>query len=262
MHAAHFPALFLPFSLLIAQQAEAASTTSAEYTKDDTFRDSILNVTNTYRKQHNATSLEWNETLADFAKDWSDDCKFEHSGGPYGENLASGYPNASASVIAWGEERKEYDFRDGEFSTATGHFTQLVWKNTTQVGCSRTECNAGQTGGHGDAPGWYVVCEYALAGNVIGAFVENVQEQSGGGEEEECPMGAEDSSFVRVPIIAGANSDEGTSFSPKGINDITTFKNLLLALSPLIITSFTQRILDVYPDDPSVEVLPAPTLAI
>lgn len=72
-------------------------------------------------------------------------------------------------------------------STATGHFTQLVWKNTTQVGCSRKECNAGQQGGHGDAPGWYVVCEYAPAGNVIGAFVDNVQEQTGG---EECPMGA------------------------------------------------------------------------
>jgi hypothetical protein len=36
-------------------------------------------------------------------------------GGPTGENLASGYPNVSASVIAWGHERVDYDFDAGEF---------------------------------------------------------------------------------------------------------------------------------------------------
>jgi hypothetical protein len=42
------------------------------------------------------------------------------------------------------------------YRSATGHFTQLVWRNTTTVGCARTECNGGQKGGNGDAPGWYV----------------------------------------------------------------------------------------------------------
>lgn len=76
----------------------------------------ILNVTNLYRQQHNASQLSWNESLAEYAKDWSEDCKFEHSGGPLGENLASGYPNVTASVEAWGNERKDYDFKKGEFS--------------------------------------------------------------------------------------------------------------------------------------------------
>lgn len=80
-----------------------------------------------------------------------------------------------------------------------------MWKNTTQVGCSRKECNGGQEGGKGDAPGWYLVCEYSPAGNVIGAFVDNVQEkvpqdeQPEGpsdpsvpeDEEEECMLGAD-----------------------------------------------------------------------
>ena len=52
---------------------------SEDYTKDDLFKATILNVTNTYRKQHNATALKWNDTLADFAEDWSKKCDFEHS---------------------------------------------------------------------------------------------------------------------------------------------------------------------------------------
>lgn len=56
-----------------------AQEASAEYTDDDVFQQAVLNVTNTYRKQHNATSLAWNESLAEYAKEWSERCEFEHS---------------------------------------------------------------------------------------------------------------------------------------------------------------------------------------
>ncbi|KAF2134048.1 PR-1-like protein [Dothidotthia symphoricarpi CBS 119687] len=164
--------LYQGATLISAQQQS-----STDYTDDADFRDAILNGTNTYRKQHNATDLVWNDTLAEYANEWSQDCKFDHSNGPYGENLASGFPSASEAIVGWGEERVNYDFEKGDFSMDAGHFTQLVWKSTTQVGCSRTECNGGEDGGKGDAPGWYVVCEYSPSGNVIGEFVENVQEQ-------------------------------------------------------------------------------------
>lgn len=49
-------------------------------------------------------------------------------------------------------------------------FTQLIWKNSTQLGCGRTNC-AGQNG----VPGWFVVCEFSPRGNVVGMFEENVQ---------------------------------------------------------------------------------------
>lgn len=94
---------------------------------------------------------------------------------PSGENLAAGYPNVSAAVISWGAERDRYNFHRGDYSTATGHFTQLVWRATQTVGCARSFCNAGAEGGKGTAPGWFVVCEYWPGGNVIGAFGENVQ---------------------------------------------------------------------------------------
>jgi uncharacterized protein YkwD len=142
-----------------------------EFNDTELFTSAVLNSTNTYRSQHNASDVTWNDTLADFASDYLEegDCEFEHSGGPYGENLAMGYGNATASVEAWGNERDEYDFDDGEFSTETGHFTQLVWKNTTDVGCGRRLCGTS---------GWFLVCEYWPPGNVIGEFVDQVQSRA------------------------------------------------------------------------------------
>ena len=110
--------LFTSSSFTTAQTSQDSTSVSTEYTNDDTFQNTILDVTNLYRRQHNASQLAWNNTLAEQAKDWSEDCKFEHSGGPSGENLASGYPNVTASVEAWGDEREEYDFDKGDFSYA------------------------------------------------------------------------------------------------------------------------------------------------
>ncbi|OBT77832.1 hypothetical protein VF21_03233 [Pseudogymnoascus sp. 05NY08] len=145
---------------------------SAEYTSPRAFQRAILDTHNFYRKEHNASALAWNRTSAAYAADWAEACEFEHSHGPTGENLAAGYPNATSSIDAWGTERTSYDFKKSEFSHETGHFTQVVWKDTTTVGCGRRECD-----GKGGSPGWYVVCEYYPPGNVIGAFEENVQEQ-------------------------------------------------------------------------------------
>ncbi|ELR02131.1 hypothetical protein VC83_06969 [Pseudogymnoascus destructans] len=152
--------------------AATPAAPSTEYTSPRAFRRAILDTHNFYRKDHNASALAWNGTSAAYAAEWAEACEFEHSGGPSGENLAAGYPNATSSIDAWGTERSEYDFKKAEFSHETGHFTQVVWKDTTSVGCGRRECD-----GKGGSPGWYVVCEYYPPGNVIGAFEENVQEQ-------------------------------------------------------------------------------------
>ncbi|KAF8888246.1 CAP domain-containing protein [Infundibulicybe gibba] len=57
------------------------------------------------------------------------------------------------------------------FSSATGHFTQVVWKGTTQVACAVANCGAGTI--FSQASG-YVVCRYSPPGNVIGQFPQNV----------------------------------------------------------------------------------------
>lgn len=49
------------------------------YTSPEVFRDTILSSSNTYRKEHNASDLVWNETLTRYAKDWAEGCKWKHS---------------------------------------------------------------------------------------------------------------------------------------------------------------------------------------
>lgn len=145
------------------------------------FRSAVLNSTNFYRGEHNASDVTWNKTLAAYADDYledNDDCDFEHSGGAYGENLAMGYPNVTASVEGWGNERKDYNFKKGKFSEDTGHFTQLVWKDTTDVGCGRRLCGE---------RGWFLVCEYWPRGNVVGSFTEEVQKEESMGVVMERP---------------------------------------------------------------------------
>lgn len=35
-----------------------------------------------------------------------------------------------------------YDFNKPGFSLATGHFAQLVWASTREVGCAAVECDS------------------------------------------------------------------------------------------------------------------------
>ncbi|KAF1983101.1 carboxylesterase family protein-like protein [Aulographum hederae CBS 113979] len=66
-------------------------------------------------------------------------------------------------------------------------------------------------------------------------------------------IGLAEGAFVQVPIISGTNSDEGTSFGPRGVDTTDDFFNYLVtdqtprAVSP----EFAEKILEAYPDDPS-----------
>jgi uncharacterized protein YkwD len=71
-------------------------------------------------------------------------------------------------VGAWNAEVSSYN----PSNPVPSHFTQVVWKATTQVGCAVNTCN-GIFAGFGAAQ--YYVCEYSVQGNVIGEFGTNVQ---------------------------------------------------------------------------------------
>lgn len=127
---------------------------------------------NRVRAKHCAKPLTWSTKLAQVAQQWANTmrdrgCAFEHSNGKYGENLAGGTAgtlDAGAVVGMWYDEVSQYRFPNGGFSMKTGHFTQVVWRGTTQVGCGRSSCNGMD----------YFVCEYDPPGNWEGKYRDNV----------------------------------------------------------------------------------------
>ena len=126
---------------------------------------------NQFRAKHHAPTLEWDDTLANYAANYAAKCVFRYSSSPYGENLAAGYPTVNAAINAWYAEQKNYSYLWSGFSYKTGHFTQVVWKSTKKLGCAFVFCN-----GKNGTPGHYLVCEYSPHGNVtnVGYFRENV----------------------------------------------------------------------------------------
>ncbi len=139
------------------------------------FDQRILAAHNKERLDLGLEPLTWNPALAQSAQLWADTLastgRFEHApenrDTPEGENLwagTKGYYAPEAMVDAWIREKRF--FRPGVFpdnSTTgnvedVGHYTQLIWRATMQVGCAEAA----------SATEDILVCRYAEAGNYIG----------------------------------------------------------------------------------------------
>ena len=60
--------------------------------------------------------------------------------------------------------------------------------------------------------------------------------------------------FIRIPLLIGANSDEGTSFGVSGLdNETAIFNNLLFYRSYQISPPTARKLLELYPNDPAHE---------
>ena len=122
--------------------------------------------------------LAWSPALARDAQAWGEHLVrlgyLKHSEDdpadpdPEGENLwagTRGYYGPEAMVGLWIAEKKNYipgaptpdNSRTGDFEDV-GHYTQVTWRSSKQVGCAVA---------HG-ASDDFLVCRYAEGGNVIG----------------------------------------------------------------------------------------------
>jgi uncharacterized protein YkwD len=139
------------------------------------FETRVLIAHNAERASLGIRPLRWDPALAASAQRWADRLaatgRFEHApedrNAPQGENLwagTKGHYAPEAMVDAWVREKRH--FRPGVFpnNSATGrvedvgHYTQVVWRATGEVGCARA------TGAKEDI----LVCRYAEAGNYKG----------------------------------------------------------------------------------------------
>lgn len=112
-------------------------------------------------------------------------------GGGYGQNIAAGVKGDNVSAVITdlfynGEERAYADadnygkgsknadgttaqdgFNDDDFHV-WGHMTQMVWKETTAVGCATVDCSSqglAKTGGN--VSPYFTVCNYYPQGNPL-----------------------------------------------------------------------------------------------
>ncbi|PFH52216.1 hypothetical protein AMATHDRAFT_92905, partial [Amanita thiersii Skay4041] len=121
------------------------------------------------RARYGAPPLTWNDDLYNGTLDWAQQCEFKHSGGDYGENLATGTGDYSFNdgLKLWMDEAAKYNYNKPGFSERTGHFTQVVWKSTKSVACAMANCAPGTIF---DEASRFLVCRYDPAGNVQGQF--------------------------------------------------------------------------------------------
>lgn len=135
----------------------------------------VLSTHNAERARTGVPPLRWNPALAMSAQAWAkhlaETGRFEHAPekevSPEGENLWAGTKSRfspEAMTAAWIRE-KQY-FQPGLFPNNSttgrvedvGHYTQLVWRDTREVGCALA------TSAREDI----LVCRYADAGNYRG----------------------------------------------------------------------------------------------
>jgi hypothetical protein len=168
--------------MMLANMAFVHSTCDNPFTNFNTDQqEEIVNAHNDIRRQIPATdmnALKWNEQLADKAQELTDTCVFQHdilrtcADKPLGQNMwkGTGFPSASSLnftgiVNAWGSEEQYYGYDydvsgtlgqlPGYSWSKVGHFTQVAWAKSRQIGCGYTQCGSA----------FIVACDYWPTGN-------------------------------------------------------------------------------------------------
>ncbi|XP_032223565.1 ectin isoform X2 [Nematostella vectensis] len=146
------------------------------------FEKECLDAHNMYRARHGVPPMTWSRDLARDAQSWADtlarENKFEHDSSlkklGEGENLAYFAPanrkckgpedtwcvHCGEMVKDWYDEIADYDFNKGAGKdrwSVVLHFTQVVWRGTTQVGVATAVSPVTKN--------FYTVARYKIPGN-------------------------------------------------------------------------------------------------
>jgi uncharacterized protein YkwD len=126
----------------------------------------MLAAHNAMRARVGVPPLAWSDRLAARAQQWADYLLarrlfMHHQRSTYGENLfdIAGATASPAQVVrAWASESRNYDYVSNRCSGVCGHYTQIVWGDTKEVGCAVAR--------EGEREVW--VCNYDPPGNWVG----------------------------------------------------------------------------------------------
>ncbi|WP_295798052.1 CAP domain-containing protein [uncultured Microbulbifer sp.] len=111
------------------------------------------------------SSLSWDPELAALAQTHAEKCIFEFdttsiSSLLIGQNIAAGGNSALSLFQLWADTASDYDYENDECNEGglCGYYTQLVWRDTSSIGCGLSLCNEFQ--GSVTPPGFFLVCNY------------------------------------------------------------------------------------------------------
>ena len=126
----------------------------------------MLSSHNAVRAKVGVPALVWSEDLARVAQEWANtliaERRFDHRPkSKYGENLfrIDGARTTPQKVVEqWASEAANFNYKANRCKGECGHYTQIVWRSTREVGCAVARGGAREV--------W--VCEYAPPGNYVG----------------------------------------------------------------------------------------------
>lgn len=151
--------LFIP--LVIAEKVEVETGLSEEIM-------TMIQRNNEIRAEvFEGAKIEWNNAIAISAQQHADylatNDLFTHSNSGYGENLYASSGNTSLvdAVNRWYTEKEDFNLQTQTCTTGKtcGHYTQLIWKDSLEVGCAKSSSASWKT---------LVVCQYNPPGNYKG----------------------------------------------------------------------------------------------
>ena len=157
-------------------QPSSAVKTSGSSKQD--FSKQSLAAHNRYRAAHGVPAMRWSDQMAREAQAWAEKLAKErclrHASKSErrdcGENIAmftGKFDEAGdEATTMWYDEVGQYNFRRPGFQSNTGHFTQVVWKDSKELGMGRASTRDGRL--------TFVVGRYRPAGNVMAHFDNNV----------------------------------------------------------------------------------------
>jgi hypothetical protein len=174
-----------PTSLSTSTSAAAAATPTNAY------QETILYNHNVHRSNHSASSVTWSGSLESSARTLAERCVYQHdtsiAGGGYGQNIGYGVGESAIGEmitnLMYNDEMMFFADLYGKASPdmskfdAWGHFSQIVWKGTEEVGCATVVCPSLGNAGGSNVP--FTVCNYSPAGNYDGEYADNVLSPKG-----------------------------------------------------------------------------------
>lgn len=144
-----------------------AALSSAAFSRErPPWAEEMLEAHNSVRTVLKLPPLVWSDKIAAVAQEWADTLlsrgQFLHRPkSSHGENLFEidgGRALPERVVGDWAAEARDYDYRTNTCAGVCGHYTQLVWRSSRQIGCGVAH----------DARREIWVCNYDPPGNVIG----------------------------------------------------------------------------------------------